>query len=158
MKKTYFTKEEKLEGKRRVMKNVRARRKVLGLCLACGKDRDSTTTLCIVCKSKPYKQGQYKADLRKKHKVEVFARYGGAFCVCCGEDTIAFLSLDHINGDGAKHRRDVKTHNMYAWLRNNDYPVGFQVLCHNCNHGKHINKGTCPHQEFKLASLCAQTT
>jgi len=25
-------------------------------------------------------------------------------------------------------------------------PAGFQVLCFNCNIGKQLNDGTCPHQ------------
>ena len=36
---------------------------------------------------------------------------------------------------------------MYGWLRRNSYPEGFQVLCHNCNLGKKINGGVCPHND-----------
>jgi hypothetical protein len=35
---------------------------------------------------------------------------------------------------------------FYQWLIRNAYPPGFQVLCWNCNAGRHINGGTCPHQ------------
>lgn len=37
--------------------------------------------------------------------------------------------------------------NMYRWLMKNKYPSGFQVLCWNCNMGKQINGGVCPHHE-----------
>lgn len=35
---------------------------------------------------------------------------------------------------------------FYQWLEDNDYPPGFQTLCHNCNHAKHV-LGVCPHRE-----------
>jgi hypothetical protein len=35
----------------------------------------------------------------------------------------------------------------WAWLRKHNYPEGFQVLCHNCNMGRQINGGVCPHME-----------
>ncbi len=33
------------------------------------------------------------------------------------------------------------------WLKANNFPPGFQTLCHNCNIGKHRNKGICPHKQ-----------
>jgi hypothetical protein len=81
-------------------------------------------------------------------KDATYRAYGGYKCVCCGETHPAFLSIDHVNNDGGKHRRSVgRGANIYTWLRDNGYPEGFQVLCHNCNHGKHLNGGVCPHVE-----------
>jgi len=74
----------------------------------------------------------------------------GVVCQCCGESERAFLTIDHINNDGAEHRRNTNVgggHNLYQWLKNNDYPEGFQVLCMNCNFSKHTNGGICIHQE-----------
>lgn len=83
---------------------------------------------------------------------EVFNAYGGMKCACCGETTEMFLTIDHINNDGASHRRAIsnspdngKGANIYGWLKKNNYPPGFQVLCMNCNHGKARNGGICPH-------------
>ena len=83
----------------------------------------------------------------KAIKDAVYAQYGGYVCACCGESNPLFLSLDHINNDGAEHRRvnDVGGKKLYYWLRQNDYPAGFQVLCMNCNWGKARNHGICPH-------------
>ena len=54
-------------------------------------------------------------------------------CVCCGEAVIEFLVLDHIDGDGNKHREETKGH-IYRWLAKQDYPdIGLRVLCANCN-------------------------
>ena len=36
---------------------------------------------------------------------------------------------------------------FYAWLKRNNYPSGFQILCMNCQWGKLRNNGVCPHQE-----------
>ncbi len=66
-------------------------------------------------------------------------------CACCGESTEAFLTIDHINGGGHKHRKQIGRHTIYAWLRRNGFPLGFQVLCMNCNFAKG-KLGTCPHQ------------
>ena len=75
----------------------------------------------------------------------VFEAYGGYKCVCCGETEPKFLSIDHINNDGAKHKKKTNS-NLYRWLKKNDYPSGFQVLCMNCNCGKYRNGGICPHK------------
>ena len=87
---------------------------------------------------------RYRQALRD----EVFAAYGGYKCACCGETRKLFLSIDHVNGDGNKHRRAIGIKAgtaFYAWLRNNLFPVGFQVLCYNCNLGKRHNNNICPH-------------
>jgi ATP-dependent helicase YprA (DUF1998 family) len=65
-------------------------------------------------------------------------------CTCCGEEQYEFLCIDHINNGGNKHRKEVKTKTIYQWLITNNYPSGFQVLCHNCNMAKSLY-GQCPH-------------
>lgn len=85
----------------------------------------------------------YRLDL----KVFVLKHYSPNLqCMCkgCRERNIAFLTLDHINGDGADHRREVgKGTQFYKWIIQNNFPIGFQVLCMNCNWGKRT-KGACP--------------
>ena len=82
-------------------------------------------------------------------KLATLKAYGGARCACCGETLIQGLTIDHVNGDGAIHRREVikpGSSALYQWLRNHGYPAGFQVLCFTCN----MAKGTgdhCPHQD-----------
>jgi hypothetical protein len=84
-------------------------------------------------------------------KDAVFEAYGGYVCACCGETHKGFLSLDHIGNDGAKWRvalfgaRNYAGYRTYAWLFKNRFPAGFQVLCMNCNFGKRMNVGVCPH-------------
>lgn len=81
---------------------------------------------------------EYKRKIRRR--VACLLVYGGA-CVCCGEEEINFLCIDHVNDDGYKHRKF--TSNIYAWLVKNNFPYGFQTLCMNCNLAKFIGKGTC---------------
>ncbi len=86
--------------------------------------------------------------LRRHHKklrAEVLKAYGGK-CKCCGIDIPEFLSVDHMNNDGTEHRNKVgRGHRFYNWLKRNDYPKGFQLLCNNCNQSLG-NYGYCPHR------------
>lgn len=68
-------------------------------------------------------------------------------CNCCGEGEYAFLTIDHVNGNGAQHRRVIGTSSgqLYGWLEKHKHPAGFQVLCYNCNLGKR-QSGQCPHE------------
>ena len=85
---------------------------------------------------------EYRKELFKKRRLECINFYGGK-CACCGESEIKFLSIDHINGGGTKHRKEVG--NIPEWLIKNNFPKGFQVLCHNCNQAKGFY-GVCPHK------------
>ena len=82
-------------------------------------------------------------------KLQTIKQYGGA-CACCGERTLRFLTIDHINNDGAAHKRAINRAPMYRWLRRHNFPDGFQVLCFNCNCAKGLY-GTCPHQDIGTA-------
>ena len=81
---------------------------------------------------------------------EVFAAYGGYRCNCCGETEPMFLSIDHIDNNGAQERKSGlyagSGYSFYRWLRKTGFPPGYQVLCMNCQIGKHKNGGVCPHQ------------
>ena len=103
-----------------------------------------------------YKKNKYNIISRAKEanvkrRVIVLNQYGGnpPKCACCGEKEYKFLSIDHINGGGNKHRKEMglkdgKGGSIYCWLIQNNFPKGFQVLCHNCNMAKGFY-GKCPH-------------
>lgn len=79
-------------------------------------------------------------------KARVIETYGGS-CACCGEVEEAFLTIDHPNGDGRKHRTVTGAGSaFYQWLRREGFPEGYVVLCFNCNCGRQVNGGVCPHQ------------
>jgi hypothetical protein len=87
--------------------------------------------------------------------MEVFKRYGGAICKCCGEMTHQFLEIDHIDNSGAEHRRQMVkegcSKNIYIWLKKHNFPeMNIQVLCANCNKAK-WRFGICPHQNKEIS-------
>ena len=78
---------------------------------------------------------EYRAQL----KIEILKHYGNSLCACvkCGYDKhIEALSIDHINGDGNKHRQRLGIGGggrpFYVWLKKHDFPEGYQTLCMNC--------------------------
>jgi hypothetical protein len=77
-------------------------------------------------------------------KSRIFAAYGGK-CACCLESRIEFLTLDHINGDGKTHRKQVGRSNVYRDVEKRGYPATFRLLCFNCNCSRGIH-GYCPHE------------
>jgi len=85
-------------------------------------------------------------------KEATFQAYGGWQCACCGETERLFLTLDHVENNGAEERRKIggkrtsAGYQTYTVLFRQDFPPGYQVLCMNCQHGKRMNQGICPHQ------------
>ena len=96
---------------------------------------------------KPYniKKRQSWQDLKK----EVFTHYskGKPKCNCCGFDNITALTIDHVKGrKNTAHRKTDQGRLVYYWLRRNDYPDDFQVLCIMCNLAKSALPN-CPHKK-----------
>ena len=104
--------------------------------------------------------------IRDDIRLEVLQRYSKQHsksdipcCRCCGENShIDFLALDHIAG---KRQMDSEPElvklgysskleglPLQKWIIKNDFPDGFQILCHNCNFAKGMKKNNnkCPHQ------------
>lgn len=98
--------------------------------------------ICRICR-RPLKAKEVLAI-----KEETIQMYGGK-CACCGEDTLEFLTIDHIDETGASERKEIGRgggYNFYYWLKKRGYPKdNYQVLCFNCNFAKHAY-GKCPHQ------------
>ena len=94
-------------------------------------------------KSNPEKAKQVAKNWHSALKLEVFNHYGRR-CACCGEEEMVFLAIDHIGGGGRKHRRKFEGIGLWRWLKNNGYPQGYRVLCHNCNWATAFGR-TCPH-------------
>ena len=88
---------------------------------------------------KKARQSRYQ---EKNHNIKrgVLTHYGNGKCACvkCGQMDIDCLNLDHINND-AHHRQNngrVGGEALYKKLMNQNYPIGYQTLCHNCNQKK----------------------
>lgn len=82
---------------------------------------------------------------RQNLKLQILRHYSLGMPVCqrCGITDIDILTVDHINGGGNKHIRALNQQgtSFYQWLKNQAYPVGFQVLCFNCNVKKRLVEG-----------------
>ena len=90
-------------------------------------------------------------EKRRRLKWEVIEKLGGK-CACCGETTLEFLTVHHIDNDGADHRRKTATNSgrassvkIHRDIRNQGFPRDrYGVLCSNCNSS--IGWwGYCPH-------------
>lgn len=114
--------------------------------------------LCIAC-CKAYNKQRYvnkKELIREQQRVydlsvkrRIIEAYGGK-CTCCGEETLEFLTIDHVNNDGAEDRRQNGKKSggkLYRWLIKNGFPKeDYQLLCYNCNCAKGFF-GYCPHDK-----------
>lgn len=124
----------------------------LGVCYQCHDKNpaDKPSTRCRNCntanRSRTRKYDKKKSDARSrvKRKEQILSAYGGK-CACCGETHPEFLTIDHIDGLGGEHRRQIGT-NMYTWLKHRGFPkTNFRLLCMNCNFARRYGK-TCPHE------------
>lgn len=114
------------------------------LCNGCGGELPSPDRIkCDECRV-----GLRRVEQRKKRreKLKTLELYGSE-CACCGEKNPWFLTIDHINRDGAKERREtgkgrVTNYSNYLKVKRDD----LQVLCFNCNCAREHNQGICPHK------------
>ncbi len=99
---------------------------------------------CVDCNNHPPVNGLQRCSsclerdrisskvLREKLTKEVYEAYGGARCNCCGESFAVFLAVDHVGGWGSKHRKEIGgSSRLKPWIKRNNFPPGFQILCHN---------------------------
>jgi hypothetical protein len=144
--------------------NWQDRRRSEGGCTDCRKNKAKEgRTRCEDCLSKRNSAEKRKrqnpayrekvAETKKKHKNnlkrKVIELLGGK-CACCSESIYEFLTLDHIVGDGAQHRRELKHFafgtGLYSrLLKDLELLKRFQILCWNCNCSIGIH-GFCPHK------------
>jgi hypothetical protein len=84
--------------------------------------------------------------INRRLKLRVYEAYGNR-CVCCGEDNLGFLSIDHVNGGGRAHRQEVGGGvQLWRLIIKAGFPDDFRLLCYNCNLGRYHNGGICPHK------------
>jgi len=103
--------------------------------------------LCRECADR----GAEKAARRRYLCKRACMTHFGGQCACCGETKLAFLTLDHVNTDGKAHRLEMgfTGQAFYQRLVRDKFVSAYalQVLCWNCNLGRRINGGACPHQD-----------
>ena len=119
-------------------KCLRNERIAAGLCTTCNRPTAPDRKQCSTCLNITNQSAKKRARLDRQLALEHY----GKSCKFCGESREIFLTIDHIDNNGAEHRRGQKGqnrgHNLPTWLRRNKFPEGFQVLCFNCNCAKGI--------------------
>lgn len=127
-----------------------------GTCYACGSEHElrrlyqrSNSIWSLICRSCNNLKSKKHYD---KSRALVFEYYGSQ-CACCHEKEQLFLTVDHVNNDGYEERwhngnRITGVH-IYPKIVKAGYPKKYQLLCMNCNHGKRMNNGVCPHEMVK---------
>lgn len=117
---------------------------------ACGKTSEVAMKVVNMPSTDPVilRERFKRAAFRRKYRVLSHYSNGVPVCACCGESLIGFLTLDHINGDGAQHRKALGIHgggySFYGYIEKENYPSGYRVLCFNCNCSLGF-MGYCPH-------------
>ena len=111
---------------------------------AAHREKCRANTAAWYTKSRPRIREEYKVAARQLRAELLFA-YGNR-CSCCGIDTEAFLTLDHINRDGKQHRAQARAQfGVYADLKMRGWPKdGYRLLCMNCNWATRFGNA-CPH-------------
>ena len=108
------------------------------------RNRGNVQTLCKLCSSE---LAQRRVVARRCASLTKISGRLNPVCECCGESTYEFLSIDHVDNDGANNRRALGGHPnavVDKLLESGDCGATLQVLCHNCNCGK-ARYTTCPH-------------
>ncbi len=108
-------------------------------CRTCKNDyRRERRRLKIGCNANEYEnyRKQHLITCRRRntsYRQVVIEHYSPNVCCSkCGFNDIRALSIDHINGNGALHRKELGNKNIYQWLVENNFPSNFQILCMNC--------------------------
>lgn len=72
-------------------------------------------------------------ESQRKARNKVIEAYGGK-CTCCGEPRNHFLSLEHVNGGGRKHRQSLGNKQLWFYILKEGCPKDkYTILCFNCN-------------------------
>jgi len=117
-----------------------------GLCMICGRNPILNTKYCANC--------ALKGSIRSKERTsalrsKILDHYGRR-CSCCSESEYLFLTVDHVNNNGSLERKIYRgSMALYNHIITENYPSQYQILCMNCNFGKRMNGGVCPHKGSK---------
>lgn len=149
-KNTYMKVKYKEKNGMSIQKARSIQKKSVGLCHDCPEPVVIGKTLCdIHLHQKRISSRRQQESLR----IRILSNYGNC-CSCCGDKQAEFLAIDHINGGGNKHRKSLKVtgYGFYRWLKKNNFPKEFRILCHNCNFSLG-HYGYCPHEKEKPGQL-----
>ena len=83
----------------------------------------------------------------------------GRVCACCGVTEEEFLTIGHVGGWGAVHRKSLGcgrgggTMRLWRDIIRRGFPEDIRIECANCNFGAARNGGVCPHVKLRQAPI-----
>lgn len=99
--------------------------------------------MCNDCIKSRLRKKQNNELTKKSHRrlrKRAIEKLGGK-CVMCGFDDPRALQIDHVEGNGNKHRRKSHWYSYYKSIVDGTIEISVQLLCANCNFIKrHENK------------------
>ena len=100
----------------------------------------------LIEKRKKYEQSRkpqrqiYAAERVRKIRLLIINHYTKNTLICqckrCDVKGYDFLTIEHLNTDGAEQRREINPQQIYRFIIDNDFPDDYTVLCWNCNCSK----------------------
>ena len=129
---------------------------------------DANGNRCVFCKSFIDKKGG--VYLKKRNKIipnccwrcyyknlkGVVLNKLGNKCKCCNENIKEFLQIDHKFGGGYEAYKTIYQSGVHEDAFFN--PQNYQTLCANCNLGRHLNGGKCPHVQKDQKKFSSRLT
>lgn len=125
----------------KVSKKQKAKR-VSGICRQCLiRPIVDNLSSCHQCRERGRKKS---AEQYKKIRIDVLNLYGGK-CVCCDNDNLKYLQLDHKNNDGNIERANLPAtlrggrffkYVLQQYKTSNKKRDDLQILCANCHNAK----------------------
>ena len=91
------------------MHTTSKRKKIIRLCGQCQEvELKKNQRFCYECAllRKTLSDQKNRSKYTRNKKILVFNHYGKV-CQCCGEPRLTVLAIDHIDGNGAEHRRSI---------------------------------------------------
>jgi hypothetical protein len=126
----------------------------------CSSCRDKMAVRVTIIRHENHKDPAVKAkylegrrNYSRQFRLKLIEAYGG-HCICCGETEPKFLELDHVDGGGGKHRKQIGAgaEPLYRWCVKNGFPNTLQLICANCHNAK-SSWGECPHKKVSVLQL-----
>ena len=113
--------------------------KIKGLCVYCSQVAVNHSHFCEKHMATK-KESDRASHLKNKQVVLAHYCHNEIRCQICGFSDMRALTIDHLAGGGCQHRRELRGGGpgFYRWLKQRNFPDGYQVLCMNCQFIKRI--------------------
>ncbi len=146
----------------------RADRKNVIICAKCNiETKKYVKLLCISCYridngrkyyANPIKRNKLKKNRKKynENKRRLVINSLGGECYCCGDKEFHRLTIDHVNNDGAEHRKKLGGDliKMLNDIIRQNYPRDkYRVACITCNCASFWSRTKLCHDEFEKEIL-----